>query len=70
MKENVTTPPFDTFRQETVDRQGLVSHLTDALLEMQQTATAYTSKAALGTLLVWAFVRRKASVAPGLTNDL
>ncbi|XP_046877069.1 nesprin-2-like isoform X4 [Hypomesus transpacificus] len=33
---------------ETVDRQGLVSHLTDALLEMQQTATAYTSKAALG----------------------
>ena len=56
-----------------MDRQGRVSHLTDALHEMQHTATAYTSKAALGTLLVCPFVRSKTSVVPGrsqMTFDL
>ncbi|KAK6295335.1 hypothetical protein J4Q44_G00345610 [Coregonus suidteri] len=33
---------------DTVDRQGLVSHLMDALQKLKQTASTYTSKAALG----------------------
>lgn len=38
--------------QDTVDRQCLVSHLMDALQKLKQTASTYTSKAALGKACV------------------